>query len=68
MMGYSDFKDLSTRTAFDKVLHDKVLHVYIAKNPKYDGFHMDLFHWLMKILLLMPLLVLLKVKLYKTKN
>ena len=31
-MGYSDFKDLSTRTAFDKVLH-----VYIAKNPKYDG-------------------------------
>ena len=36
-MGYSDFKDLSTRTAFDKVLRDKVLHIYIAKNPKYDG-------------------------------
>ena len=30
-----DFKDLTRRTASDKILRDKVLNV--AKNPKYDG-------------------------------
>ena len=35
-MAYGDFKDLERRTAFHKVLRDKVLN--IAKNPKYDGY------------------------------
>ena len=35
-MAYGDFKDLTIRTASDKVLRDKVFN--IAKNPKYDGY------------------------------
>ena len=34
-MAYGDFKDLTRRTASDKILHDKAFNV--AKNPKYDG-------------------------------
>ena len=34
-MAYGNFKDLSRRTAFDKLLHDKAFN--IAVNPKYDG-------------------------------
>ena len=39
-MVYGYFKDLSRRTAFDKVLHNKAFN--IAKNPKYDGYRRDL--------------------------
>ena len=35
-MAYGYIKDLARRTAFDKVLRDKVFNV--AKNPKYDGY------------------------------
>ena len=35
-MAYSDFKDLTKRTTFDKILHDTRLN--IAKNPNYDGY------------------------------
>ena len=35
-MAYGNFKDLSRRTASDKVLRDKAYN--IAKNPKYDGY------------------------------
>ena len=35
-MAYRDFKDLTGRTAGDKILCDKAF--YIAKNPKYDGY------------------------------
>ena len=35
-MAYGDFKDLTRRTASDKVLRDKVFN--IAENPKYDGY------------------------------
>ena len=35
-MAYGNFKDLTTRTASDKVLKDKAFN--IAKNPKYDGY------------------------------
>ena len=48
-MVYSDFKDLNRRTTADKVLHDKVFN--IAKIPKYDGYHVDLLHWLIIFLL-----------------
>ena len=34
-MAYGDFKNLTKRTAADKVLRDQAFN--IAKNPKYDG-------------------------------
>ena len=34
-MAYGDFKDLTRRTAVDKVLKNKTFN--IATNPKYDG-------------------------------
>ena len=35
-MAYGDFKDLTRRTATEKVLRYKTFN--IAKNPKYDGY------------------------------
>ena len=35
-MAYGDFKDLTRRTASDKILYDKAFN--IANNPKYDGY------------------------------
>ena len=35
-MAYRDFKDLTRKTASDKVLRDKLFS--IVKNPKYDGY------------------------------
>ena len=35
-MAYGDFKDLTRRTASDKILRDKAFN--IAKNPKYNGY------------------------------
>ena len=35
-MAYGHFKDKTRRTAFDKILHDKIFNN--AKNPKYDGY------------------------------
>ena len=37
-MAYRDFKDLTRRTASDKILRDKTLN--IAKNRKYDRYQM----------------------------
>ena len=39
-VAYGDFKDLTRRTASDKILRDKVFN--IAKNPKYDGYQRGL--------------------------
>ena len=39
-MNYGDFKDLTRRTASDKILHDIAFDV--AKNPKYDGYQRGL--------------------------
>ena len=39
-MGYGDCKDLTRKTASDKILRDKVFS--IAKNPKYDGYQRGL--------------------------
>ena len=39
-MAYGDFKDLSRRTASDKVLRDKAFN--IAVNPKYGGYQSSL--------------------------
>ena len=38
-MAYGNFKDLTRRTASDKILHDKAFN--IAKNPKYDGYQRE---------------------------
>ena len=37
-MAYGDFKDLTKRTAADKILRDKAFN--IAEDPKYDGYHL----------------------------
>ena len=39
-MAYGDFKDLTRRTASDKILPDKAFN--IANNPKYDRYQRDL--------------------------
>ena len=39
-MAYEDAKNLTRRTASDKILPDKVFN--IAKNPKYDGYQRGL--------------------------
>ena len=39
-MAYGDSKDLTRRTASDKILCDKASN--IAKNPKYDGYQLGL--------------------------
>ena len=39
-MAYGDFKDLTKRTASDKILHDKAFN--IAKNAKYDEYQRGL--------------------------
>ena len=39
-MAYGDFKDLTRRTASDKILRDKAFN--IAKNPKYNGYQRGL--------------------------
>ena len=39
-MAYGDFKDLPTRTASDKILHNKAFN--IAKNPKHDRYQKGL--------------------------
>ena len=39
-MAYGDFKDLTRRTASDKILHDKAFN--IAKNQKYDRYQRSL--------------------------
>ena len=39
-MAYGDFKDLTRRTASDKILHHKAFN--IAKNLKYDGYQRGL--------------------------
>ena len=35
-MAFGEFKDLTTRTASDKILRHKACN--IAENPKYDGY------------------------------
>ena len=48
-MAYSDFKDLTRRTASGKIIRDKAFN--IAKNPKYDGYQRGLVQWSIKFLI-----------------
>ena len=46
-MGYGDFKDLTRRTASDKILRDKAFN--IAKNPKYNRYQRGLISMVYKV-------------------
>ena len=48
-MAYGDFKDLTKRTAADKVLRDKAFK--IASDPKNDGYQKDLLRWYTNVLI-----------------
>ena len=71
---YGDLKDLTRRTASDKIFCDKALN--IAKNSKYDGYQAGLAPMVFKFLVKNPfcleinllLVVVLKRKISETKN
>ena len=69
-MAYGYFKDLTRRTASDKILRDKAFN--IAKNPKYDGYQRGLASMVYKFFLLCVqinlLVVVFKMKIFQTKN
>ena len=65
-MAYEDAKNLPRRTAADKVLRDKAFN--IAKNLKYDANQRKLASMVYKFFLKNLLVVMLKARLYKTKN
>ena len=69
-MAYGYFKDLTRRTASDKILHDKGFN--IAKNPKYDEYQRGLASMVYKFFLLCVqinlLVVVFKMKIFQTKN
>ena len=46
-MAYGDFKDLTKRTAADKVLRNRAFN--IAKDPEYDGYQRGLAFMVYKI-------------------
>ena len=65
-MAYEDAKNLPRRTAADKVLRDKAFN--IAKNLKYDANQRKLASMVYKLFLKNLLVVVLKARLYQTKN
>ena len=65
-MTYGDFKDLTTRTASDKILHDIAFD--IAKNPKYDGYQRGLASMVYRFLIIKHLVEQSKIKLCLRKN
>ena len=65
-MAYGDFKDLTRRTALDKILHYKASN--IAKNPKYDGYQRGLVSMVYKFLIKNLLVAVLKMRIFQTKS
>ena len=66
-MAYGDFKDLTRRTASDKILRDKVFN--IVKNTKHDGYQRSLASMTFKFFdKKKRLVVQLKMKTYQTNN
>ena len=63
---YGDFKDLTRRTAFYKILRDKAFN--IAKNPKYHGYQRGLASMIYKFFDKKASGTMLKMKLFLTKN
>ena len=65
-MAYVDFKDLNRRTVADKILRDKEFN--IAKNPKYDGYQLEIASMVYIFLIKKLLLEQLKMKSYLINN
>ena len=57
-MAYGNFKDLTRRTASDKILRDKAFNV--AKSPKYDEYERDLLRLFITFLIKRLQVVLIK--------
>ena len=64
--GLRNFKDLSRRTALDKILRDKAFN--IAKNPKYDGYKRVLGPMVYRFFDKNLLLVIIKMRVCQTSN
>ena len=65
-MAYGDFKDFIKRTPSDKISRDKAFN--IAKNPKYDEYQHKLASMVYKIFDKKLLAVVLKMRIFQTKN
>ena len=65
-MAYGDFKDLTRRTVFDKILHDKAFN--FAKNPKHDGYQCKLASMVFKCFDKKLLVKQLKMRICQTKS
>ena len=66
-LAYGDFKDLTRRTASDKILYDEAFN--IAENPKYDGYQRGLASMVYNFFLIERLPVeQLKMKIFIIKN
>ena len=65
-MAYGNFKDLTRRTASEKILRDKAFN--IAENPKYDGYQRGLASRVYKCFDKKILVAVLKMKLCQTSN
>ena len=65
-MAYGDFKYLTRRTTSDKILCDKAFN--IAKNLKYDGYQHRLTSMIYKFFDIKILVVILKIRIFLTKN
>ena len=64
--GSKILRDLTRKTVFDKILHDKAF--IIDKNSKYDEYQKFLASMIFNFLIKSFLVVLLKIKIWKTKN
>ena len=64
-MAYGDFKDLTRRTASDKILHDK--HLILLKMWTMD-INMYLLKWSTNILINKIVVNVLKMRVFRTKN
>ena len=65
-MAYGDFKGLSRITGSDKILNDNAFN--IAKNLKYDGYQRGLALMVHKFFDKNLLVVVLKMRIFQTKN
>ena len=65
-MVYGDYKDLTSKTTSDKILHNKAVN--IAKNLKYDGYQRGLALMVYKCFDKKLMVVVLKMRIYQTKN
>ena len=65
-MAYGDFKDLTRRRASNRILRDKTFN--IAKNPKYDVYQRGLASIVYGSLIKKLLVLVLKMRIFQTKN